>query len=1036
MKRQKSFNFSGLLHFKTTIVFLTLVVLFFASAWSALALDTGLEYGAYTGLTTQDIRVTIMKIVRVILGFVGIIALIIIIYGGYVWMTSAGNPEKIDQAKKILQNAAIGLAIIFFSFAIVSFIIRMLEGSGIIPSIPPGPPPPEGCENCYHLGGGIIESVYPVPFAKDVPRDTSIIVTFKEKIIAGTIISGASDECSSPSPCSGTIAISEEKPNVRIFKRSEGEETGTLAADQVNVTSSDGKTYVFRPIVPLGDSANKHYYTTKLTNNLIRLDTQESAFPGVNNYFSWDFEIGTALDLIPPTLNDVFPAPDNTPDSYSSAAGIQATGQITITKQPRIAQQASADLSLGEAFEGSGLDVLLQGSYSGTHEGILTVTITGGGNLTTVWPGAGFTAPADYFSASSTIDPATRRADLGYGLAVIFPDGQLGEYSGKQFTIRLRPQTNADRLQVSDKVYWFVAESKPNPAENEIPIAGDPGTTGGRNTLRDKISAKINSLQSPNILASATIPNTVSLTVEQAGVFGNFVNISSDGDWAQITPMSGGLDESASVTCRDKCDEPRNVIIRMDFSEPVMPVYASGVVETQKDFSCTGNYCTGLVAGIAGAGSLKQGDFDHITVQADLNGDGTFDDNEYIAGTFILSNQYRTVEFVSLQPCQDVPYNSCGDPIFCLPINPNLDYVKYKVTINTPFLGSACTDPNQCAGLRYEDGTMTEECINNFCGKTNSPRNIYYMKAGNPPGGIVDLAFNSFDGNSSGHIQAGKNNSATVFPYNLNNPSSSHGDDLTWSFHINNRIDIEAPKILGVSPAVLGIGQSLISPINSTFNKLLQSSTVKPGWGYRDGKCTCTNDNDCSAGQECLDVNNSGIFYCVNTGGPQEYCSRDTECSSQNCDTKRYVSLYDETSRPVGWWIANYGQDISVCLNEEFRHRECDPTNPVECGNGGICSLPDGYSNRTVAQIRHTPFLEATQYSAEVASGVRDIYQNCYVPGEGPSINICDPYIGGSGCCGVTATGDPRPYCCNGEPLSKIDWEASVCGQMVNRNFR
>ncbi len=109
---------------------------------AALAIDTGIEYGTYTGLGTEDFRVTVMKIVRVALGFLGVLAIAIILYGGFVWMTSGGNPEKIDKAKKILVSAVIGLVIIFTSVMIASFIInRLSEATGV-----------EGLEECENPG--------------------------------------------------------------------------------------------------------------------------------------------------------------------------------------------------------------------------------------------------------------------------------------------------------------------------------------------------------------------------------------------------------------------------------------------------------------------------------------------------------------------------------------------------------------------------------------------------------------------------------------------------------------------------------------------------------------------------------------------------------------------------------------------------------------------------------------------------------------------------------------------------------------------
>ena len=313
---------------KTTMVFLALVVLFLTLAPPVLAIETGLGFGTITGLGTQDIRITIMKIVRIILGFVGVIAISIIIYAGYIWMTSAGNSERIEKAKKILINAVIGLLIILSAFAIVSFIINALQGA-VGRGQPPLIPPPGGCQNCGYLGGGIIESVYPAPLATDVPRDTVIIVTFKEEINPETIIAGYAPGaiCTQADDCLGNLAVTAGLPNIRIYKKAEGEFNtsqdppvfNALGANEVRVTSEDMKTYIFSPIAPLGDSTTKHWYTTKLTNSITKDNDDESAFPGVKDFFSWDFEIGTKLDLVPPYEDSVFPIPDDRPDQYSSS---------------------------------------------------------------------------------------------------------------------------------------------------------------------------------------------------------------------------------------------------------------------------------------------------------------------------------------------------------------------------------------------------------------------------------------------------------------------------------------------------------------------------------------------------------------------------------------------------------------------------------------------------------------------------------------------------------------------------------------------
>ncbi len=63
-------------------------------------------------------------IIKGALGIVGAVALLMFVYGGILWLTSAGNQEKAGEAKKTLTWATIGLIAIFGSYAIANFIIN------------------------------------------------------------------------------------------------------------------------------------------------------------------------------------------------------------------------------------------------------------------------------------------------------------------------------------------------------------------------------------------------------------------------------------------------------------------------------------------------------------------------------------------------------------------------------------------------------------------------------------------------------------------------------------------------------------------------------------------------------------------------------------------------------------------------------------------------------------------------------------------------------------------------------------------------
>ncbi len=79
-----------------------------------------------TSLGQKDIRVTITEIINVGLGLLGIVAVVIVLAGGFQWMTAGGNEEKIGGAKKLIISGVIGLAIIMSAFAITQFVINEL----------------------------------------------------------------------------------------------------------------------------------------------------------------------------------------------------------------------------------------------------------------------------------------------------------------------------------------------------------------------------------------------------------------------------------------------------------------------------------------------------------------------------------------------------------------------------------------------------------------------------------------------------------------------------------------------------------------------------------------------------------------------------------------------------------------------------------------------------------------------------------------------------------------------------------------------
>ncbi len=97
------------------------------------------DVGGAAGLAGGDIRTTVGRIIQIVLGLLGVIAVGIILFGGFTYMTAGGSDDKVESAKKIITNGVIGLVIILASFAIVRFIFSSLSNATGTGTVPPPP---------------------------------------------------------------------------------------------------------------------------------------------------------------------------------------------------------------------------------------------------------------------------------------------------------------------------------------------------------------------------------------------------------------------------------------------------------------------------------------------------------------------------------------------------------------------------------------------------------------------------------------------------------------------------------------------------------------------------------------------------------------------------------------------------------------------------------------------------------------------------------------------------------------------------------
>lgn len=84
-----------------------------------------------TGLTNPSLPDVVGGIINSVLGILGTVFLVLIIYAGFTWMTAAGNEEKIQKAQKIIRSSTIGLLVVVLAFAITQFVFRTLIDAGL-----------------------------------------------------------------------------------------------------------------------------------------------------------------------------------------------------------------------------------------------------------------------------------------------------------------------------------------------------------------------------------------------------------------------------------------------------------------------------------------------------------------------------------------------------------------------------------------------------------------------------------------------------------------------------------------------------------------------------------------------------------------------------------------------------------------------------------------------------------------------------------------------------------------------------------------
>lgn len=72
--------------------------------------------------TTTSADTVANNVIEIVIGVLGLVAVFVMIYGGFTYMTSTGDASKIQRGKNIIIYGLVGLVVAILAYAIVKFV--------------------------------------------------------------------------------------------------------------------------------------------------------------------------------------------------------------------------------------------------------------------------------------------------------------------------------------------------------------------------------------------------------------------------------------------------------------------------------------------------------------------------------------------------------------------------------------------------------------------------------------------------------------------------------------------------------------------------------------------------------------------------------------------------------------------------------------------------------------------------------------------------------------------------------------------------
>lgn len=753
----------------------------------ALAADFGfneVNNGLTGSLAITDPRMVVGRVIQIILSFLGAIAVLLVMYAGFLWMTSDGDEEKITRAKGILRNAVIGLLIILSSWAIATFVLSQLVnaiGGGGSNNINGGS---GGLSNSGvgAIGACSIESNYPTHGQLDVPRNTSIMVTFKEQVKTDTLCANNSGTVCT---CNNIDCNRINPEAIHLYKTDLGDLGSSANVTDILLTVASGnKTLILTPLSFLGSSNGNTPYSVKFNNQVKKLDGSSMFKNCPADYAEWGFTVNDKLDLTPPLVSPagIFPLPDNEKDiSRSITPAKAASGAITVNSCPKIFSPAKV-LSISDK------NAVVVLNY---HGPISKFQVS---------------VPADTPSKAQLFDGNNNllgSADFNSAGEVVFADyftfTVASHPAGSLWEINISPEQLADTLAVNDTVYTFAAGAENN--NIKVPAVCD------KNIQATNIQAKLSGHPDVEVSLAGSV---VGLKAKVAGLSGNNISVTTTNTASlAISPLTGGNDLLELTQTKDKKDRPMNSAIQINFNEAINPLTISGSASEVDKYIRVVN----ADASSSPAAASCSNNIDCRSYKCENNSCV----GNYLGGNFFVSNGYRTLEFISDRECG---LNGCGEKIYCLPANSHLSVELMAADLKS------CVSDNDC--LAYSPfKTCSSTPLNYKTCQDKEAKNYPSANIANL-NGIIDAAVNSLDGDRNTFADG------PYSFYNDNHKATSTvnigaQDKYKWSFYINDQIMLNPPQITAIKPIQGQGGISLSGPVEISFNALMLNSSLRSG---------------------------------------------------------------------------------------------------------------------------------------------------------------------------------------------------------------